>query len=62
MTWWLDPLLAWAKLNVHFPVRDLQRATNDICILPHLARFGAQSMDGLMEQLSAVIQLKSITD
>ena len=27
-----------------------------------LARLGAQSMDGLMEQLSAVVQLKNITD
>ena len=42
--------------------RDLQRATNDICIAPRLARSGAQSMDGLMEQVSAVFQLKSITD
>ena len=28
----------------------------------HLAQLGAQSMDGLMEQLSAVVQLKNITD
>ena len=42
--------------------RDLQRATNDICIAPRLARSGAQSMDDLMEQLSAVVQLMSITD
>ena len=42
--------------------RDLQRATNDICIAPRLARSGTQSMDGLMEQLSVEIQLKSITD
>ena len=27
-----------------------------------LAQFGAQSMDGLMEQLGAVVQLKNITD
>ena len=27
-----------------------------------LAQLGAQSMDGLMEQLSAVVQLKNITD
>ena len=27
-----------------------------------LAELGAQSMDGLMEQLSAVVQLKNITD
>ena len=27
-----------------------------------LAQLGAQSMDGLMEQLSAVFQLKNITD
>ena len=42
--------------------RDLQRATNNICSTPHLARSGAQSMDGLMDQLSAIFQLKSITD
>ena len=27
-----------------------------------LAQLGAQSMDGLMERLSAVVQLKNITD
>ena len=42
--------------------RDLQRATNDICVAPHLARFGTQNMDGLVEQHSAVVQLRSITD
>ena len=42
--------------------RDLQRATNDICIAPLLARSGAQSMDGLMEQLGAVVKLKITTD
>ena len=31
-------------------------------VLSRLARSGAQSMDGLMEQLSAVVQLKNITD
>ena len=31
-------------------------------VLSHLARSGAQSMDGLMEQLIAVVQLKNITD
>ena len=38
---------------------DPQRATNDICIAPRLARFGAQSMDSLMEQVGAVVQLSS---
>ena len=33
--------------------RDLQRARNDICIAPRLARSRAQSMDSLMEQLTA---------
>ena len=42
--------------------RDLPRATNNICIAPRLARSVAQSLDGLMEQRSAVVQLKSITD
>ena len=42
--------------------QNLQGATNDICIAPHLARFGAQSMDGLMEQTSVAVQLKSITE
>ena len=42
--------------------RDLQGATNNIRIAPHLARSRAQSMDALMKQLSAILQLKSITD
>ena len=33
-----------------------------ICMVSLLAQSGAQSMDGLMEQLSAVVQIKSITD
>ena len=36
---------------------DVQCATNELCIAPSLARFGAQSMDGLMEQLREVIQI-----
>ena len=31
-------------------------------VLSCLAQSGAQSMDGLMERLSAVVQLKNITD
>ena len=49
-------------VEAEFRGRDLERATNDICIAPRLARFGAQSMDGLMSQLSAAVQVKSITD
>ena len=39
-----------------------QRATNNNCKVPRLAQSRAQSMDGLMEQLSAAVQLNSITD
>ena len=48
--------------GAELPGWDLQRATNGICIALRLARSGAQSMEGLMEQLSAVVQLKSIMD
>ena len=37
-------------------------APRNPCVSSRLARSGAQSMDGLMEQLSAVVQLKNITD
>ena len=31
-------------------------------VLSRVAQLGAQSMDGLMEQLSAIVQLQNITD
>ena len=37
-------------------------ATRNPYVSSRLTRSGAQSMDGLMEQLSAVVQLKNITD
>ena len=41
--------------------RDLQNATNDICEAC-LAQSDTQSMQGLIEQLSAVVQLEGTTD
>ena len=57
----------------HLPKCPLRRDDPHLCkhpttssynkrYAPRLARSGAQSMDGLMEQLSAVVQLKSIMD
>ena len=41
---------------------DLQRATNNMCIALRLPQPGAQSKDGLIQEFTAVFQLKRFTD
>ena len=54
-----DPTIRTAPTRVYGRVggQNLQRATNDICIAPRLARSSAQSMDVYVTQPRAVFVL-----